>query len=70
MSKANQEFNLRYVCPSCNHCWEEVWDSCCDSECGKCNEKNIQPMITKETTDHWSDKQENDWEKYKASQSN
>lgn len=37
-----------YKCPDCGTKWDEVWTCGCDSECPKCDAKNISPYNSEE----------------------
>ncbi len=32
---------VQYQCPNCEHLWQEEWSCACDSECPKCDTRNI-----------------------------
>lgn len=34
---------ISYVCPSCAAEWQDLWTSACDSECGECGQRDVQP---------------------------
>ena len=35
---------IDYTCYNCSHDWKEVYSSACDSECEKCDAKNVQAI--------------------------
>lgn len=59
----DENLNLRYRCPECGHCWEEQWPSACDSECPKCDTKNITSLQYKSPNEGWTDEENAEWVK-------
>src|SRR4051812_47557002 len=42
--EGERQYLNKYVCPDCGHKWHEVWTCGCDSECPKCDTRNISPV--------------------------
>jgi len=38
-----QRFRNHYKCPSCQHSWEDAWDSMVDDDCPECGYRHVSP---------------------------
>ena len=55
MSKQNEftkNYLIKYKCYKCNHVWNEVYSCVCDSECLKCEAKNVTSISHKELKEY------------------
>jgi len=40
-------YHIEYICPSCQHFWQDKWSCAVDGTCPKCGVKNISPSTFK-----------------------
>lgn len=55
MTKQNEftkNYLIKYKCYKCNHVWNEVYSCVCDSECLKCETKNVTSISYKELKEY------------------
>ena len=55
MTKQNlltKNYLIKYKCYKCNHVWNEVYSCVCDSECLKCEAKNVTSISYKELKEY------------------
>ena len=41
-----------YICPDCEHEWDDVWDSACNDSCPECHANDIEPSDYEELEDY------------------